>query len=157
WIGAWLNFADDHLDRHPSVDAYAHAKARLFTNQTADDWAVVNADDPVVMKAAAQTIARRVPFSLAGSVVDGFVVDDGWIVRRSGNDMERLIPLEAIELTGRHMLNNVLAAAAITHLAGARPQHMVQALRGFRGLEHVMEPAGEIGGVRFVNDSKATN
>jgi UDP-N-acetylmuramoylalanine--D-glutamate ligase len=71
--------------------------------------------------------------------------------------VERLIPLAAVELTGRHMLNNVLAAAAITHIAGARPQEMVEALRGFHGLEHVMEPAGAIGGVRFVNDSKATN
>jgi UDP-N-acetylmuramoylalanine--D-glutamate ligase len=55
------------------------------------------------------------------------------------------------------MLNNVLAAAAATYLAGARPQAMVDALRGFHGLPHVMEPAGQVGGVRFVNDSKATN
>ena len=68
-----------------------------------------------------------------------------------------LIPLEAIELPGRHMLNNVLAAAAVSRVAGARPQHMVEALKGFRGLEHVMEPVAEFGGVQFVNDSKATN
>jgi UDP-N-acetylmuramoylalanine--D-glutamate ligase len=157
WIAAWLNFADDHLDRHPTVDAYAAAKARIFLNQTDDDWAVLNADDPVVVKQGAATPARRVRFSLEGTITDGFVAEDEWIVRRTGTDVERLIPLDAIELPGRHMLNNVLAAAAITYVAGAEPTHMVAALRGFHGLEHVMEPVAEIGGVLFVNDSKATN
>ncbi|MGE0445339.1 MAG: UDP-N-acetylmuramoyl-L-alanine--D-glutamate ligase [Vicinamibacterales bacterium] len=157
WIAAWLNFADDHLDRHPTVDAYAAAKARIFLNQTEADWAVLNADDPVVVKQGAATPARRVRFSLEGTVTDGFVAEDEWIVRRTGTDVERLIPLDAIELPGRHMLNNVLAAAAISYVAGAQPQHMVAALRGFHGLEHVMEPVAEIDGVLFVNDSKATN
>jgi UDP-N-acetylmuramoylalanine--D-glutamate ligase len=157
WIAVWLNFSDDHLDRHPTIEAYAAAKARIFANQTADDWAVINADDPLVVTEGGRTAARRVEFSLAGSVADGFVVDGDWIVRRTGTRMERLIPLDAVELTGRHMLNNVLAAAAATSLAGVRPEAMVSALRGFHGLPHVMEPAGEVDGVRFVNDSKATN
>lgn len=157
WIAVWLNFADDHLDRHADVGAYAAAKTHIFANQTREDWAVVNADDPVVMERSARVPATRVRFSLSGTVSDGFVVDGEWIVKRTATHVERVIPLRAIELTGRHMLNNVLAAAATTHLAGARPAAMVDALRGFRGLEHVMEPAGEIGGVRFVNDSKATN
>ena len=157
WISVWLNFSDDHLDRHPTIDAYVSAKARIFANQTAGDWAVLNADDPAVVKQGNRTAARRVSFSLAGLAADGFVVDGDWIVRRTGTEIERLIPLGAVELTGRHMLNNVLAAAAATYLAGARPQAMVDALRGFHGLPHVMEPAGQVGGVRFVNDSKATN
>jgi UDP-N-acetylmuramoylalanine--D-glutamate ligase len=157
WISVWLNVSDDHLDRHPTIDAYVSAKARIFANQTAGDWAVLNADDPAVVKQGNRTAARRVSFSLTGLVADGFVVDGDWIVRRTGTEIERLIPLGAVELTGRHMLNNVLAAAAATYLAGARPQAMVDALRGFHGLPHVMEPAGQVGGVRFVNDSKATN
>jgi len=157
WISVWLNVSDDHLDRHPTLDAYVAAKARIFANQTAGDWAVLNADDPKVVEQGDRTAARRVLFSLAGATTDGFVVDGEWIVRRTGTQVERLIPLGAVELTGRHMLNNVLAAAAATYLAGARPQAMVDALRGFHGLPHVMEPAGQIGGVRFVNDSKATN
>ena len=165
WIAVWLNFSDDHLDRHPTIASYASAKARIFANQTADDWAVLNADDPLVVKEGARTPARRVTFSLAGSLADslarsmsdGFVVDGEWIVRRTGTHVERLIPLGAVELTGRHMLNNVLAAAAATHIAGVTPQAMVESLRGFHGLPHVMEPAGQVEGVRFVNDSKATN
>jgi UDP-N-acetylmuramoylalanine--D-glutamate ligase len=68
-----------------------------------------------------------------------------------------LIPVDAVELTGRHMLGNVVAAAATATLAGVDGRAMREALRGFHGLEHVMEPVGEIGAVRFVNDSKATN
>jgi UDP-N-acetylmuramoylalanine--D-glutamate ligase len=157
WIAVWLNFADDHLDRHPTVAAYAAAKARIFANQGEHDWAVLNADDPAVLEHARGAAGRRVMFSLEGTVRDGFVVDAGWIVRRTGTDVERLIPLDAVELTGRHMLNNVLAAAAATHVAGVQRDAMVSALRGFHGLPHVMEPVADIGGVRFVNDSKATN
>ena len=157
WIAVWLNFADDHLDRHPTIDAYASAKARIFERQVESDWAVVNADDPLVMARAARSAATRVPFSLEGRIRDGFVVDGDWIVRRTAAGAERLVPLSSVELTGRHMLNNVLAAAAVSTLAGAPPEAMVVALQGFHGLEHVMEPVGEIGGVRFINDSKATN
>ena len=157
WIALWLNFADDHLDRHPSVEAYAAAKARIFANQTADDWAVVNADDPVVIARSEGIAARRASFALSGRIADGYVVDGEWIVRRTSTGVERLVPVAAVELTGRHMLGNVLAATAAASLAGCPREAMTRALRGFRGLPHVMEPAGEIGGVRFVNDSKATN
>jgi UDP-N-acetylmuramoylalanine--D-glutamate ligase len=157
WVAVWLNLADDHLDRHPSMEAYAAAKARIFVNQTPDDWAVVNGDDTVVMERSAVTRATLVRFSISGTLPASFVVDGDWIVRRTATDSERLIPLAAVELTGRHMLANVLAAAATSSVAGVSPQAMVDGLRGFRGLEHVMEPAGHVGGVRFVNDSKATN
>jgi UDP-N-acetylmuramoylalanine--D-glutamate ligase len=157
WIAVWLNLADDHLDRHPDVAAYAAAKARIFANQGAEDWAVVNADDVVVMKRSESTRARRVMFSLAGAVDEGFVVDSDWIVKRTQAGVERVFPVSAVQLTGRHMLHNVLAATAVSSIAGVSPRAMTEALHGFHGLEHVMEPAGEFEGVRFVNDSKATN
>ena len=157
WIAVWLNVADDHLDRHPSIESYVSAKARIFANQTADDWAVVNADDPEVVAQSDDVIAHRAPFALSGRIPTGFVVDDEWIVRRTAAGAERLVPIVAVELTGRHMLNNVLAATAAASVAGVTPQAMTEGLRGFRGLAHVMEPAGEIRGVQFVNDSKATN
>jgi UDP-N-acetylmuramoylalanine--D-glutamate ligase len=157
WVALWLNLADDHLDRHPTIESYAEAKARVFANQTADDWAVLNTDDAVVMRHGAATAARRVYFSPSGHVDEGFAVDGDWIVRRTTTGAERLIPVSAVELTGQHMLQNVVAAAAVTFVAGVRPQAMVQGLKGFHGLEHVMEPVGQIGAVRFVNDSKATN
>ena len=157
WIAVWLNFADDHLDRHPTVRAYAAAKARIFANQTGSDWAVLNADDAAVLRYAGDTKAQRALFSLQGAAGATFVVDRDWIVRRTAANVERLIPVDAVELAGRHMLNNVLAASAASHIAGIEPHAMVNALRGFHGLPHVMEPVAEIRGVRFVNDSKATN
>ena len=157
WIAVWLNFAADHLDRHPSVEAYAAAKAQIFARQEEEDWAVINADDAEVVRRAAAARSRMVTYSLAGQTAEGFIVSGNWVVRRTTAGEERLIPLRAVELTGRHMLNNVLAAAATTHVAGVQQSAMVAALKGFHGLPHVMEPAGEVHGVRFVNDSKATN
>jgi UDP-N-acetylmuramoylalanine--D-glutamate ligase len=157
WIALWLNFADDHLDRHPSVEAYAAAKARVFSNQTAADWAVVNADDAVVMAGARGIASQVVEFSPSGRRSAAFVAEDGWIVRRTAAVIERLVPTSSIELTGRHMQHNVVAAVAVATLAGVTPDAMLAALTGFTGLDHVMEPAGQIGAVRFVNDSKATN
>lgn len=157
WIAVWLNLADDHLDRHHTLEAYASAKARIFANQTADDWLIVNAEDRLVMNETGTAAARRVEFALSRQLTNGFVGEGSWIVRKTGTRSEQLVPLSAVELTGRHMLHNVLAATAAATVAGVAPAAMVEALRGFRGLAHVMEPVGEIGGVRFVNDSKATN
>jgi UDP-N-acetylmuramoylalanine--D-glutamate ligase len=157
WIALWLNLADDHLDRHPDVASYAAAKARIFANQDADDWAVVNLDDPIVMSHSERIAARRMGFSPFGSTSDGFSVDGDWIVRRTASATERLVPVSAVELTGRHMLGNVVAAVATAFVAGISTTAMIASLKEFRGLEHVMEPAGRIGGVAFVNDSKATN
>jgi UDP-N-acetylmuramoylalanine--D-glutamate ligase len=157
WIALWLNFADDHLDRHPTVEAYAAAKARIFANQQAEDWAVVNADDATVMTRSNGIAAQRVMFSPSGAIDEGFLATAEWIVKQTRTSVEPLIPVAAVELTGRHMLSNVVAAAAVATVAGVSPRSMTRALHGFHGLEHVMEPVGQIGGVRFVNDSKATN
>ncbi|MGE3579369.1 MAG: UDP-N-acetylmuramoyl-L-alanine--D-glutamate ligase [Vicinamibacterales bacterium] len=160
WIAVWLNLADDHLDRHPSRDAYADAKARIFRNQTAADWAVVNALDPEVVKRSDGIAARRVSFAATAAPILGeaqFSVDGDAIVRRTDTGAQALLPLAAVELPGRHMRHNVLAAVAAATLAGAGPEALARGLAGFRGLDHVMEPVGQVGGVRFVNDSKATN
>jgi UDP-N-acetylmuramoylalanine--D-glutamate ligase len=157
WISLWLNLADDHLDRHADLDEYAAAKARIFANQGPDDVAVINADDPAVMRWSRGIAARTVAFSPSGRVVDGYMADGEWIVRRTATSADRLVPVSAIELAGAHMLGNVVAAVAVAATAGAGAEAMTRALHGFRGLEHVLEPVATRGGVRFVNDSKATN
>ena len=157
WIAVMLNFSPDHLDRHPNVEAYAAAKARIFENQNAGDFAVINADDPAVLELARRGRATARRFSLAGTIDRGTVVDDGWIVERRSDRAERLVPLDAIHLLGRHLVNDVMAAATVGAIAGAAPAAMTAAVDAFRGLEHAMELVAEVGGVRFVNDSKATN
>jgi UDP-N-acetylmuramoylalanine--D-glutamate ligase len=157
WIAVWLNLTDDHLDRHASLQEYGDAKARIFANQVPSDFAVVNADDAAVARYSAHSFATRVWFSPSGGISDGYVVRDGWIGRKTPSTFERLVPVTAVRVPGQHTLGNVVAASAAANLAGAGPGAIEQAVRGFDGLEHVMEPAGAIGNVRFVNDSKATN
>jgi UDP-N-acetylmuramoylalanine--D-glutamate ligase len=157
WIAVMLNFSPDHLDRHPTVEAYAAAKARIFENQTPDDFAIVNADDPGVLAMARRGRAAQRLFALRASIRTGTIVDKGWIVERTADRTERLVPLDAIHLLGPHLVNDVMAAATVGAIAGAPPASMTAAVEAFNGLEHAMELAGEIRGVRFVNDSKATN
>jgi UDP-N-acetylmuramoylalanine--D-glutamate ligase len=157
WISLWLNLADDHLDRHANLDEYAAAKARIFARQGAGDVAVINADDPAVVRWSRGIAARTVAFSPAGRVAEGYMAEGGWIVHRTATSADRLVPVSAVELPGAHMLGNVVAAVAVAATAGATAEAMTRALHGFRGLEHVLEPVAARGGVRFVNDSKATN
>ena len=135
WIAVLLNLSSDHLDRHGSMEAYGAAKARIFANQTADDWAVINADDPQTLALARAGRARKVFFS----------VDTP------------LVPLSSIRLIGRHLVADVMAAAAVAQIAGVPHDAMVRAVESFTGLEHALEPVAVVDGVRFVNDSKATN
>ncbi len=157
WIAVMLNFSPDHLDRHPDVAAYGSAKARIFENQDAGDFAVINADDPAVLDLArrGRAVARR--FSLAGAIDCGTVIDKGWIGDRQPDRTERLVPLAAIHLLGPHLVNDVMAAATVGAIAGVAPSAMTSAVDAFTGLEHAMELVADVGGVRFVNDSKATN
>ena len=157
WIAVMLNFSPDHLDRHPTVESYAAAKARIFENQDARDFAVINADDPAVLELARRGRAAARLFARSGSIDRGTVVEDGWIVDRRRDATSRLVPLAAIHLLGPHLVNDVMAAATVGAIAGAASAAMTAAVDGFRGLEHAMELVGERQGVRFVNDSKATN
>src|SRR5262245_11414966 len=157
WISVMLNFSPDHLDRHPTVEAYGAAKARIFENQRPDDFAVINADDPAVLELARRGRAEKRYFARSGALLDGTVVDDGWIVARRHGAAARLVPLSAIHLLGPHLVGDVMAAATVGTIAGAAPEAMTRAVDGFHGLEHAMELVAQVGGVRFVNDSKATN
>jgi UDP-N-acetylmuramoylalanine--D-glutamate ligase len=163
WISVLLNFSPDHLDRHATVESYASAKARIFENQEAGDWAVVNADDPAALEMArrgtreARGVTTRT-FGRRSSPVDGTAIENGWIVDRSARATPvRLVPLDAIHLHGSHLVDDVMAAVTVGAIAHAAPAATTAAVDAFRGLEHAMEDVGELDGVRFVNDSKATN
>jgi len=160
WIAVMLNFSPDHLDRHPSIEAYGAAKARIFENQTADDWAVVNADDPAVLNLARKGRARRRLFARQAPISEGTTVENGWIVDRQADrpaQSVRLVPLDAIHLLGPHLVSDVMAAATVGVIAGGAPAALTAAVESFHGLEHAMELVAEVNGVKFVNDSKATN
>jgi UDP-N-acetylmuramoylalanine--D-glutamate ligase len=157
WISVLLNLSPDHLDRHASFEEYARAKARIFANQTTADWAVVNADDPASVALARDGRAARLDFSLEPRLPSGVTVADGVVVRRESSGTMALFPTASVKLPGRHLLGDVLAAAAVASIAGASPVAMRRAVENFTGLEHALERVGEIEHVSFVNDSKATN
>jgi UDP-N-acetylmuramoylalanine--D-glutamate ligase len=157
WIAVLLNLSPDHLDRHATFEDYRAAKGRIFENQTAADWAVVNADDPAAVDLARGARAQRFDFALDAALADGVTVEGRAIVRRQAGATAPLLPLAAVTLPGRHLLSDVLAAAAVGCLAGVPPAAMQRAVENFPGLEHALERVADVGGVRFVNDSKATN
>jgi UDP-N-acetylmuramoylalanine--D-glutamate ligase len=155
-IATWLNLTPDHLDRHGSLEAYAAAKQRLFARQTEEDWAILNADDPEVSRRRTGA-GQPSEFSVTRAVDEGAYAEDGWLwlARRGGR--ERLMPRAELRLPGPHNLANALAALATVLPLDPAPALLRGVLREYAGLEHRLEPAGELQGVRFVNDSKATN
>jgi UDP-N-acetylmuramoylalanine--D-glutamate ligase len=158
-VAVFLNLSADHLDRHPSFEAYADAKARIFANQDENDFAVVNADDPQVLALARRGRARLIATSGErdpGGADAGFFEGGAALLRLAGA-LETLFPLRAVQLPGRHLAGDLLAAAVAARLLGAAPAAIARAVAAFAGAEHTLEKVAEKAGVVFFNDSKATN
>jgi UDP-N-acetylmuramoylalanine--D-glutamate ligase len=156
-VAVILNITPNHLDRHPSLEAYVEAKARILRNQTAEDYAVLNADDPVVMSLADRVRAQRVFFSRTQDLPEGVLISEGKVVYRVAHLERELFSPRDVRLRGLFNLENVLAASAAACVLGADFDVLGKAVREFRGVEHRLEPVGEVVGVEFYNDSKATS
>jgi len=150
----FLNLAPDHLDRHVDLGAYLEAKLRIFANQGNDDVAVYNADDPALAGADLGGCARRISFC-HGAAPDCEVALAGETIFYDG---EPLVAVAELGLLGEHNVANATAAAAAALAMGIDRGAVREGLRSFAGVPHRLEQvAAKLGGVRFVDDSKATN
>ena len=155
-VAVLLNVTPDHLDRHGTLAAYAEAKLRIFANQKPDDTAVIDADDPLVGRIDLPGEAARAAYGIDAcadeqrcvvSFVDAEIRDaEGVLVHR-----------DELPLAGEHNVRNAMAVAAAALASGADRDGVIAGLRGFGGVPHRLERVRELGGVVYVNDSKATN
>jgi UDP-N-acetylmuramoylalanine--D-glutamate ligase len=151
------NITPDHLDRYKSMEAYAAAKARIFERQEAADSLVLNAHDAGLLELCRGARSRKLLFSRTSAQEQGAWIENGEIMLKVAGPARALMPLSKLRLPGPHNQENALAAAAAAAATGISWEAIAGALESFAGVEHRLEFCGEMDGVRFVNDSKATN
>lgn len=151
-----MNLTPDHLDRHGSMEAYRDVKYRITENQTADDFMIINADDPWCLPLKDGTRAHVLFFSLLGEVSPGAYLKDDAVWLEMDN-RTRLLDRSEIPIPGLHNVQNVLAASLVGVAFGVALDAIAQAVKAFPGVEHRIEFSGRLRGIEFYNDSKATN
>jgi UDP-N-acetylmuramoylalanine--D-glutamate ligase len=154
---ALLNVTPDHLDRYPDFEHYIAAKRRLFLNVSPEDTAVLNAADPIVRAIGRGLPCRVIWFAEEPTEGDAIWCAGGSVHMRVDGREETLWPIKALQLPGRHLMQNALAATAMARTMALPAAAIEQAIRDFQGQEHCLETVAERGGVLYVNDSKGTN
>jgi len=155
-ISVLLNITEDHLDRYAGFDDYIDAKARIFMNQRPPDSAVLNVDDPQVVRLLPRIRADICSCSTARPLEAGAYYDGTYRFKHTDGRQISFAADDAL-LTGAHNTENILAAASVAFLCNLPCEEIRAAVRSFAGLHHRMELIADIGGVRFYNDSKGTN
>ena len=158
-VAVVLNITPDHLDRHGDFATYAAAKARITEFQTAEDFLVLNGENKETQMVAAKTKAQIYWFSARRPIKQGAFVHGESIlfIPREGAKAEPVMPVAEISLAGAHNVENVLAAVCAARLAGVESETIRSAVREFKAVEHRLEFVRDVAGVRYYNDSKATN
>ncbi len=156
-IGCLLNITPAHLDYHQTWEDYITSKGKLFSNMVDEDIAVLNGDNPGCQEVAQSVRCRKLWFSRQREVEQGSYVKEGFVYFRIGDQEEKIISLDEIGIPGSHNLENVLAATAITKSLGVETPILKKVLSTFMGVEHRLEFVTEVKGVKYYNNSKATN
>ena len=156
-VSAILNLTPDHLNRHHTMEAYGAAKAKIFANQRADGYLIINYDDKLCYSLAKEAECKVVPFSIREELDFGGFLKDGKLIVRDGEKEIEICERSDIRIIGDHNVENVLAASLICYFAGISPEVIREAIKAFNGVEHRIEYCGTIDGVKYYNDSKGTN
>jgi len=157
-ISVILNITPDHMDRYDnSMAKYAASKAKIFMNQTSDDYVLFDADDEWTSKAVQTAKCRKIPFSTQRKLSEGAFVENGNLTTLLGGKRNEAIRTDEVSIKGIHNLYNSMAATLTGQVMGVEVASIRATLRNFKGVEHRLEVVREVNGVRYINDSKATN
>ena len=156
-VTAILNITEDHLNRHGTMEAYTLLKARVFENQTVDDYLILNYDDDALRAMAKDAPCRVRWFSRTQIPPRGAFVVGGSLVYGTADDYRTICVADEVAIPGPHNLENALAATAIAMCMDVPPPVIRHSLRTFKGVEHRIEKVRELDGVTYINDSKGTN
>lgn len=156
-VAGLLNVTADHMDRHPDLESYARAKARIFEFQKADDFAILNADDPRVMALAPKIESQVLQFSETTEIELGTFSRGTEVWYRTAAGEKFICDTATMKLRGKHNIENILAATAAALAFGADGRCIQQVVDSFKALEHRLEPVATIKGVEFLNNSMCTN
>ena len=157
FVSILLNVTCDHINYHGSFDEYRRIKARIFANQTAADFAVLNAEDPALKSMGSGLAAKVAQFSSAKEISYGMYLKDDALVFKMFDGSQEQYPLSMIKIPGLHNVENVMAAVMAARFCGCSRESILAAVGDFRGLPHRIEFAGEKKNVKFYDDSKGTN
>lgn len=156
-VAVLMNITPDHLDRYASMDEYARAKARLFENQQAFDWAIVQTEALAQMKQLGVEIPSKVITFSATDQTGDFYVDRGLIISRMENWSGPMLNMDDVQLRGPHNAENIMATLAVGRVLRIPHEGIINAIKSYTPAPHRCEFVAEVAGVKFVNDSKATN
>jgi UDP-N-acetylmuramoylalanine--D-glutamate ligase len=161
YISVITNLGEDHLNYHKDLEEYWGSKVNIVKYQTASDYAILNQDFLTSFEIVSQTDAKVYYFSGKNSVEDGaFVKDDGsskQVILKLDTYEEVICRSDELNIVGDHNLENIAAATIVAKICGVQLEQISKAVKDFKGLEHRLEYVAEIGGVKFFNDSFATN
>ena len=160
-IGVLLNITEDHLDRYKDFTAYAKSKCRIFENQNSGDTAVLNGDDPLIRKLTENIKSKKLFFTTGKNNEEGAVVNGNNITLFSEKipktSKQKIYDLSGTSIKGKHNIENACAACLAALSAGGTIEGIQTALDNFKGLPHRLEYVATVNGVKYFNDSKATN
>ncbi len=157
YISLILNITPDHLNMHKDMADYVNSKAKIFSNQRNEDFTIINASDPYLLKMTDKIHSHLYYFSLNKPVSEGTYINSGEIIFSEKGKREAICRQEVFPLLGDHNLENCLAGITVARILGLNKLKIEKGLKSFKNVEHRLEEVGEIKGVEFINDSKSTN